>query len=297
MKRFYVLDEREVWWDAAIKAAESHGYTGQRIWRGAEVDGEGVGFLRPHADWRVLPTNRIDYTRMAQHLTMVQDRAQVDVYENKSEQWRRWSEWMPDTWRFTDFAEAMDFVARADYPLVSKADVGASSVNVRILHDKGQAQAHVRHLFGDGLRVQHGASCPSTMQRGYALLQRCIPHTITYRVNAIGNARAVFYRYCYPDRMVAQTGNVEPAFEMTEELESLLEYADRFFKHADTQWCALDVLKDGEQWRLLETSLAWPWPSPGRCNEGTMFRTTGRTWIEMFEVLFDEIERGAWSAS
>ena len=61
-------------------------------------------------------------------------------------------------------------------------------------------------------------------------------------------------RYCYADRMVAQTGNVEPVMQMTPEVESLFEYSDRFFKHAQTKWCAIDVLRDGDQWRLLETS-------------------------------------------
>jgi hypothetical protein len=77
-------------------------------------------------------------------------------------------------------------------------------------------------------------------------------------------------------------------------LESLLEYSDRFFAEAGTKWCALDVLKDGDGWKVLESSLAWPWPSPGRCNEGTIFRSKNRRWIDMFDVMFDEVEAGAW---
>ena len=75
---------------------------------------------------------------------------------------------------------------------------------------------------------------------------------------------------------------MEPAFELTPELESLLEYSDRFFAVAGTKWCALDILKDGDEWKLLETSLAWPWPSPGRCNDGTIFRSGGKKWIQIF---------------
>lgn len=262
------------------------------------MQSEGVGFIRPHADWRKLPANRDDYARMVDAgLTMIQDQAQVDVYEDKSEQYRRWAHWMPDTWRFTDLAQALIFLEDADLPLVSKADVGASSVNVRILEHRDEARKHVSDLFGSGVLVHHGANCPQTKQKGYALLQRFIPHTTTYRVNALGDARAVFFRYCYPDRPVAQTGNVEPAFKMTAELESLLDYSDRVFADIGSKWCALDVLKDGDGWRLLETSLCWPWPSPGRCNEGTIFRShKGRKWIDMFDVMFDEVERGAWSS-
>lgn len=294
MPNFFVLDERQIWHKAACQAARNHGYSARRIFAGVEVQSEGVGFIRPHADWRKLPTNRIDDELMRGRLLMIQDRAQVEVYEDKSQQFARWGALMPDTWRFTNAEAAQAFIASADYPIVSKADVGASSVNVRILQNRKQAELHIAQLFGDGIKVNHGAHCPDTMQRGYALLQRFIPHTTTWRVNAIGDARAVFKRYCYKDRPVAQTGNVDPTYEMSPELESLLDFSDRFFARAGTKWCAIDVLKDGSEWKLLETSLAWPWPSPGDCDNGTIFRSRHK-WIGMFEVMFDELERGAWA--
>lgn len=291
--RLWALDPYQSWAEAAIKAAQARGWRARQILRGEDVDGDGYGFIRLSMYPATLAQNRRDYAAMAQRLTMIQDQTQVDVYENKSAQFALWREWMPDTWRFTDEAGALEFLAGADYPIVSKADVGASSVNVRIIESRKEAERHVRQCFGPGISVGKGQT-----QHGYVLLQRCIPHRSTYRVNALGDCRAVFFRYCYADRMVAQTGNVEPAFEMTDELESLLAFSDRFFAHAGTRWCAIDVLKDGDQWRLLETSEGWPWPSPGRCNEGTIFRSTkGRKWIEMMDVMLDEIERGAWSAT
>jgi hypothetical protein len=299
VKQFFVHDERHIWHKAACEAARNHGYAARRIFTGDDVQGPGVGFLRPHADWRRLPANRVDFERMTRAgLTMIQDRAQVELYEDKSGQFARWGDWMPETWRFTDREAALDFVDQAPIPLVSKADVGASSVNVRVLTTRQAALEHVSLLFGHGIPVDHGAACPKTTQKGYALLQRFIPHTITWRVNAIGDARAVFKRYCYKDRPVAQTGNVDPVYEMSPEIESLLDFSDRFFRHAGTKWCAIDVLRDdgddeGDGWRLLETSLAWPWPSPGDCNNGTIFRSRHK-WIGMFEVMFDELERGAW---
>lgn len=283
------LDSYQSWADAAIAAARARGWRARQIQRGSEVDADGYGFIRLSMLPNVLRTNREDYAAMAQRLTMIQDPTQVRLYEDKSAQFAEWPEWMPDTWRFTDRDAALEFVARADYPLVSKADVGASSVNVRILRSAGEAAKHVTQAFGAGIGLQR-----SEVQRGYVLLQRFIPHKDTYRVNAIGDCRAIFFRHCYPDKPVAQTGNVDPAMVMTDELESLLEYADRFFAHAGTKWCAIDVLKDGDQWRLLETSEGWPWPSPGMCNEAPIFRSKGRRWIEMFEVMLDEIERGAW---
>lgn len=291
--QFWALDPYQTWADAAVKVAKARGWQARRIERGEEVDGNGYGFIRLSMFPEVLERNRRDYAAMVERLTMIQDAMQVRVYENKSAQFALWREWMPDTWRFTDRDDALAFLDSADYPIVSKADIGASSVNVRILANRKDAQAHVREIFGPGLPLHRGPR-----QRGYVLLQRCIPHRVTYRVNALGDCRAVFFRYCYRDRMVAQTGNVEPAFEMTPEVESLLDFSDRFFAHARTKWCAIDVLKDGDGWKLLETSEGWPWPSPGRCNEGTIFRSTrSRKWIEMMDVLFDEIERGAWPGS
>lgn len=291
--KFYILDERNVWHESAIKAAVNHGYEGVRIGRGHEAKEPGVGFIRPHADPKVLEQNKNDFAIMSIGLKMIQDLDQVQLYEDKSAQFWRWKEWMPDTWRYTDQGQALEFLKTATFPLVSKADVGASSVNVRILPDLAAARSHIREIFERGIVVDHCSGTPKSRQKGYVLLQRFIPHNITCRVNAIGRTRAIFKRFCYPDRAVAQTGNVEPVMEMTPEIESLLEFSNQFFSVAGTQWCAIDVLRDGSQWKLLETSLAWPWPSPGKCMEAPLFGST-RTWKDMFEVMMDEVESGAW---
>lgn len=299
MSAVFVLDERHVWFEAIIAAAERAGHRGQRVFSGHQFDdvrpGD-IGFLRCHADWRVLPANREDYARMlGAGLLTIQDQGQVDTYERKDEQFRRWFDLMPETWLHTDADAAMGFLDFAPFPLVSKANEGASSTNVRILKDKAEAQKHIAQLFGAGIWVHHGANCPQTKQRGYALLQRFIPHTITYRVNVVGNVRAVFFRRNYPDRPVAQTGNTTAAYEMTPELESLLEYADRVAEALGTKWCALDILKDGDGWKFIESSLAWPWAADSYA-DATMFRSTkGRKWAQMFDVMFDEVERGAWN--
>lgn len=292
--KVFVLDTREIWHAAIISAAKNHGHQAKRIFRGEEVDSEGLGFIRPHAEPVELKRNQRDYDLMVAKLKMFQDETQVRLYENKSGQFAKWSRWMPDTWRFTNYEEALAFVSTSEYPLASKADVGASSVNVRILKNQAEGVEHVRKLFGAGVPVDHCGGHAKSMQKGYALLQRFIPHATTWRVNAIGNARAAFMRYCYKDRPVAQTGNVEPVMAMSSQIESLFEYSNRFFAEAGTKWCAIDVLQDNGTWRLLETSLAWPWPSPGDCNNAPIFGSKHK-WLGMFEVMFDEYEAGAWS--
>ncbi len=287
-------DDKPSWSRCAVVAAKAAGHDARLIQRGAEIDADGgYGFIRLQMDQRALARNRDDYAIAARRVTMIQDATQVRIYEDKSAQFALWSEWMPDTWRITNADEAMDFVRQyRAFPLVGKADVGASSVCVRILESRKAAEHYVEQIFSPaGLQL----GWRNQIQRGYVLLQRFIPHKTTYRVNAIGNCRAVFFRHCYPDRPVAQTGNVDPAMVMTDELESLLDYADRFLEHAGTRWCAIDILRDESGWKLLETSQGWPWPSPGTCNEAPIFRSRNQqTWRDMFGVLMDEIADGTW---
>jgi hypothetical protein len=301
--KFYVLDERHVWYAAIIDAANRHGFEGKRILRGEEVEENGYGFLRCHAEPSALIRNQRDFDLMDARLTMIQDEVQVRVYENKSAQFDRWKTWMPPTWRFNDEGAALIFVSDWNqYPLVSKADVGASSINVRILKNRHEALSHVRELFGPGIKVKHCSHGPGverdacSLQHGYVLLQQFIPHKVTWRVNAIGTKRAAFMRYCYPDRAVAQTGNVEPVMKMGEQVEALFAFCDRFFDVANTKWCAVDVLQENDKWWLLETSLAWPWPSPGRCNSAPIFGTN-KKWLQMFDVMMEEVQAGVWSKS
>lgn len=297
--KFYCLDERVIWREPMLKVACERGYDARSIRRGGECEGPGYGFIRCHADPVVLSQNQHDWDVMASRLTMIQDEAQVRCYDSKSEQISRWSDWMPPTRRFEDYDDALTFADCAQFPIVSKADVGASSVNVRIIQSKQQLIEHINQVFGPGIQVNHCSGGPGgrvfkSLQRGYVILQQFIPHTVTWRVNAIGNARAIFKRYCYPDKPVAQTGNVEPVTGLDAETESLLDFADRWFAHAGTKWCAIDVLKDGDTWRFLECSLSWPWPSPGACSEAMLFRSKNRRWKEIWECMFDEIEAGTW---
>lgn len=294
---FYILDERNVWHAALAQAALEIGLDPVRIRRGREVKTGGLGFIRPHATPAVLKINKErDYPQMRERLTMIQDSQQVRLYEDKTEQLAQFAEWMPDTIVETKL-EAMRMFARAplEYPIVSKANEGASSVNVRIIRSREELLAHIDQAFGAGIPVQYCDSRGTTgLQKGYVYLQEFIPHDITYRVNIIGSGRAIFKRYCYPDKPVAQTGNVDAVHELDPLMESLLEYADRFAAFAGTKWCALDILRHGDEWRLLETSLAWPWP-PARADlaNAPIFRTKYQ-WGDLFKCLMTEVLRGEW---
>lgn len=291
--KFYILDERDAWHESIADSALTWGFDPARIRRGHEVKTPGWGFIRPHSNPIRLSENQKDWISMEKNLCMVQDEAQIRVYENKSKQWQRWGHLMPATWRFTDRSSARKFaLSRNDFPVVSKSDVGASSLNVRIISDLGELSRHIDDAFGRGIVVEHCDSRGTkSRQRGYVLIQEFVPHDVTYRVNAVGSGRAIFRRYNYPDRPVAQTGNVEPVVEICDDIQSLLSFADDVFREIGTRWCAIDVLRQGDDWRLLETSLAWPWPSPGDCNSAPIFRTDYR-WGDLFDCMFCGIIRG-----
>ena len=299
VKQLTVLDERNVWWQPMIEAATRRGYDAVRIKRGYEAEGrQGLGFIRPHADPRVLEMNLVDYTQMS-HLTMVQDLSQMEVYEDKSAQFWRWGKFMPPTWRFESKAEALEFVRTYNGVLVSKADVGASSYNVRVLHTQADQLQHVQQLFSKGLPVNHCAGGPggrnvTSMQRGYVLFQQYVSHDITWRVNRIGRCYAIFKRYNAPGTLTAQTGNVDGMTELDDTLSGLLGVASTICDAIKSRWCALDILQTPDGWRMIETSLAWPWPSPGNCMAASFFGPTSHKWAGMWELMLDEYEAGAF---
>lgn len=301
--KFVILDERDIWYRAACSAAAEFGYDAKRIFRGTQMPAGSLGFIRTHADKEALLINQEDYNIMASRGVVIQDKAQVNVYENKTEQFLRWGRWLPETWVFTDEASALEMTSEMPYPIVSKANEGASSVNVRIIKNKAALEQHIRDVFAGRVLVNacSGAGNKAKFsQKGYVLLQRFIPHTTTWRVNAIGNARAIFKRYCYKNKPVAQTGNVDPVMQLDSFTERLLEYSEAVFEDIGSKWCAIDVLHDeaSDQLFLLETSLAWPWPSPGACMQAPFFRNgliSSRVWKEMWYCMFDQVEEGVWA--
>jgi len=245
MDKFWMLDGRDVWWKAAFAAGHEFGFACERINvfdpRMAAGD---TGFVRPTAAPGKREAQIRAYFDMQESgLRMVQDAWNVAYYDDKVGQLERLRAWLPSTWLFRSRREALEFVKGCQYPLVSKAAVGASSVNVRILRNAREGVKHVMDVFGRGVRVAHCAAGAHSAQKGYVYFQSFIPHTETWRVNILGGGRAVFRRFNSRDRPVAQTGNVAPVMEMTHEVESVLEFADEIAAALGTGWCAFDILR------------------------------------------------------
>jgi hypothetical protein len=185
---------------------------------------------------------------------------------------------------------------------VSKADEGASSSNIRVLKGRNAVRQHIDLVFRRGIRVRHCGG-HATMQRNYVMLQEFIPHDTTSRVNRVGDKFAIFRRFNYPGRNVAQTGSVKPVMALDANVQTLLEFAHTISTAPlESKWIALDILRTADGWRLLETSLGWPWPSPGTCDDAPFFAldgtfgTTRYQWRDMWELMLDEYEAGVFRA-
>jgi glutathione synthase/RimK-type ligase-like ATP-grasp enzyme len=290
-----IFDSRHVWHEHALKAAHRRGWAAKRITT-SPTEPSRFGFIRPH------PGHLADHQQIDQAMrevcgTMVQDRKQVTLYENKTAQQQFFGHHMPETLSSGILDEAVAFATQQGYPIVSKANEGASSVNVRIIESEAQLQRHLRQVFSKtGIPVHRCADGMMTVQKDYVFLQRFIPHDRTYRVNIIGNRAAIFERYNYADKPVAQTGNTQGIHDYTELHESLLKYAFSVARDIGSKWVALDILRDHErgQWYLLETSLAWPW-NPNDYSDVPF--TGGGTWGAMWDVLYDQLESGVFAST
>jgi glutathione synthase/RimK-type ligase-like ATP-grasp enzyme len=234
-----------------------------------------------------------DIMREVPGMRLIQDPTQVELYEDKIGQTQQFHPWMPHTELAFSEADAQILLSDMTYPFISKAKVGASSCNVRLITNMVEARREIELVFvGDGIpNLSHYPN-----QKGYLIWQEYISHDVTWRVNIIGTKFFVFKRYNFADRPMAQTGNVEPVLVMDDKIASLLEYTKEIAAEIETKWCAFDILEGPNGWLLLETTLGWPWPSPGNCDECVCWNSPHK-WADMFKVLFDEIEAGEWPES
>ncbi len=223
----------------------------------------------------------------------IQDRKQWQCYENKISQFLWFGNFMPDTHVICSKEVANEVINASSLPIVSKSSVGSASVNVRILKNRCETEREIELAFGDGIQIKRGAE--TALQQGYLLIQQFIAHDVTWRVTAIGSKRHVYKRFCYPDRNVAAPSAVrqtEPV-EMSEKVESLLEFSDKVFKEIGTKWCAIDVLESQYSgWKLLETSLAWARGNDPAGNAN--FYNSHRSLNQQADLLIDEIEAGSF---
>lgn len=297
MNLFFLDQTGSKWVGGAEQACSRAGWAFHRIARGAEM-GAGLGFIRCSANPVKLRTAVDDFMSMAERGPVVQDQQQVILYDNKWAQAGLYKPygWLPETYLCSTENEARAAAKALGYPLVLKADAGAASANVRVVRHARGLEKVLRPVFrGAGWPILYCADGVSGRQKGHVIVQRHIPHSVTWRVNAVGNGRAVFQRFNHPARGTAQMGNTQGVLVMDDTVASLLETADAVFETLGTQWCALDFLREGDRWWLLETSLAWPWAAQSKHGPTPIFRT-GWTWEGMWDSMLEQAADGVFGA-
>lgn len=111
------------------------------------------------------------------------------LYESK----RRQANWLaahgfphPRTWLFADRESAMDFVERADYPLVFKADLGSTARGVEIVRTRRHARRLVERSFDKGYLSYRRD--PRDREWGSVILQQCIERAKEWRMVRVGDS-------------------------------------------------------------------------------------------------------------
>lgn len=294
---FTGLKHNDSWGREVSRAALLRGHEAPMFKTAKEVTGGGYIFARR----RQFPPlfdqdDRMHWELWRRHnLQWIQDSMQWGLYEDKIAQFRHFGQFMPATFVKTNPVEAQSLLSSGvlKFPFVSKSAFGSASHNVRLIQSKNEALAEIDAVFSDGVEASRGPG-DSVRQKGYVLWQDFVPHEETWRVTAVGSRRHVYKRFCYPDRPVAAPASViatQPV-EMSAEVESLLDFSNRFFAYAGTKWCAIDVLKDGPRWRILEMSLAWARGDDAAGN--AKFYGTDFSLLTQHDLLIREVEDGVF---
>lgn len=207
-----------------------------------------------------------------------------------------------DTWTFFSRGQALEFLERAEYPLVFKLRRGAGSINVRLVRDAGEGKALAARMFGRGMPthpiaagasralqragqarpgagslVARGRRAAQAMwrksvggprERGYLLLQRFVPdNERDVRVTIIGDRAFVFFRGVRPNDFRASGSGRIVYPDAADVPLDMVEEAFRVTRAIGSQSLACDFVRDTESGRplLLEISFSFVAPLIEAC--------------------------------
>ena len=139
--------------------------------------------------WKEMYDDRLKFMEDELGMVIYPSYRELWLYENK----RRVRDWLeinqiphPRTWIFYNEVEAIEFLKKAEFPIVFKTNVGSSASGVWILRDFSKSITLVRKAFRQGI-VAKGRD-PRDRQWGVVYFQEYFPDVKEYRMIRIHDA-------------------------------------------------------------------------------------------------------------
>lgn len=289
--RLWCFEDSHNWGSMLHAAAEKRGHDVQMFDEPRRPD-SGYVFMHMHhhPSVRLIHKRFMAVMAMNPALTLVPEYRSSVLYDDKIEQSRQLSRWMPRTYYFSTPGAARRFLdSDPAFPFMSKSSEGASSHNVRLIRNMDEARLEVRHAFSDlGIKCRY-----SQVQRGYLLWQEFIAgNRGDIRIIAIGRQRLVLKRGNRDDRpMASGSGKLTPITKKNfdQDCEQALSVANQFFAQEGMNWCGIDMVKDQRgRWYILECTVGWTLNGYYECQ----FIGDGRMGDQVWDVFLDELEAG-----
>lgn len=157
---------------------------------------------------------------------------------------------IPKTWIYYDKCDALNFINKAKFPLVSKCSEGACGDNINLIKNKDELKSHIEMAFnGDGIKTYF----PWIRQKGYVYLQEFIETDKDLRIITLGNkVELAFWRENKNSwkHNIAGGGTINPEGIPEEAKKIALNLAKKLNFH----WCAFDIILKEKKPLILEFS-------------------------------------------
>lgn len=297
--KIWCYEDAHNWGAMLARAAQARGHEAHMFDEPRKPD-QGYVFMHMHhhPQVRLLHKRMMAIMAMNPSLVLVPEYRSSNLYDDKIEQARQLSKWMPRTQIYYSPGAAKRALALGlKFPLISKTSEGASSHNVRLVSSEDEARREIKEAFSDlGIKCRYGQ-----VQRGYLLWQEFVEgNEGDIRIIAIGRKRLILRRYNRKDRpMASGSGNLKPIVDLSDpEILSALETANQFFRDEDFRWCGIDLIKEKStgRWLVLETTVGWTLHGYYECAfidcSAPEPRVMEENGMSVWDVFLDEVEAG-----
>lgn len=297
MEKLWCYQDAHHWGEGLYLLATKRGHDAH-LFEDSRKPDSGFVFMHMHhhPQVRLLHKRTMAIMAVNPELTLIPDYRASVLYDDKLEQARQLSRWMPRTRVFYSPSPARAHLMKCEFPFISKTSEGASSHNVRFIETQDQAKNEIRLAFSDiGIKSHYGQQ-----QRGYLLWQDFVAGNAgDVRVIAIGSKRLILRRGNRPDRpMASGSGRLDPVRgALDRDTELCLTAADNFFAAENMKWCGIDLVKDTQgKWYVLESTVGWTMHGYYECEfYDADHKPAGIMGDKVWDVLLDEIEAGAFA--